>query len=68
VVTKFPNTEFVSETPDRCKNAKESIDGMTPWICETVESVLISDQSTWIKGAEAKGIIVKYSSGFRIGC
>jgi hypothetical protein len=30
--------------------------------------VLVSDQSTGIKGAEPKGIIVKYSSGLRIGC
>jgi hypothetical protein len=28
----------------------------------------VSDQSTRIEGAKAKGIIVKYSSRFRIGC
>jgi len=65
---EFPNTKFISETSNRCKNAKESIDGVTPGICETVETVLASDQSTRIKGTKTKGIIIKYPSGFRIGC
>jgi hypothetical protein len=65
--TEFPNTKFISETPNRCKNAKESIDGVTPGICEAVKMVLVSDQSTRIKGTKAKGIIIKYPSGFRIG-
>jgi hypothetical protein len=64
---EFPNTKFISETPNRCKNAKESIGWVAPWICETVETILVSYQSTWIKGAKAKGIIVKYPSGLRIG-
>jgi hypothetical protein len=30
--------------------------------------VLVSDQSTGIKGTKAEGIIVKHPSGLRIGC
>jgi hypothetical protein len=66
--TEFPNTKFISETPNRCKNAKESIDGVTPGICEAVKMVLVSDQSTRIEGTKAEGIIIKYASGLRIGC
>jgi len=66
--TEFPNTKFISETPNRCKNAKESIDGVTPGICEAVKMVLVSDQSTRIEGTKAEGIIIKYGSGLRIGC
>ena len=66
--TEFPNTKFISETSNGCKNAKESIGWVAPWICETVKAVLASDQSTRIEGAEAKGTIVKYPSGLRISC
>jgi hypothetical protein len=41
---------------------------VAPWVCETVKAFLVSDQSTWIEGTKAKGIIVKYPSGLRIGC
>jgi len=66
--TEFPNPKLVQETPNGCQEAQEPIDGMTPRICETVRTFLVSDQSTRIEGAKAKGIIVKYSSRFRISC
>jgi hypothetical protein len=68
VGAEFPNSKLVRETPNRCEEAQEPVDGMTPRICETVKTFLVSDQSTRIEGAKAKGIIVKYPSGFRVGC
>jgi len=41
---------------------------MPPWISKPIKTAMISNESTRIEGAKAKGIIVKYSSGFRIGC
>jgi hypothetical protein len=33
-----------------------------------METALVSDESPRIEWLEIEGIIVKYSSGFRIGC
>jgi hypothetical protein len=68
LLPEFPNTKLVRETPNGRKEAQEPIDGVPPRICETVKEVLVSDQSTRIERAEAKGIIVKYPSGLRISC
>jgi hypothetical protein len=65
---EFPNPKLVRETPNGCKNAEDPIDRVPPRICETIKTALVSDQSTRIKGAKVKGMIVKYLSGFRISC
>jgi hypothetical protein len=41
---------------------------MPPWISETIKTAVIPNESSRIESLKIEGIIVKYSSGFRIGC
>jgi hypothetical protein len=41
---------------------------MPPWISKAMETPLVSNESPRIEWPEIESIIVKYSSGFRVGC